>query len=66
MKKLRKSLALILLCTLTLSSCKHTYYEYDLEDICKACENHGGVNRFHSDMSDIVIICKSGEVIRLN
>jgi hypothetical protein len=68
MKNLTKKLSYaiyIVLCVVVLSSCKQTYYEYDLEDICQACEANGGVNRFHSDMKSIVVICKDGETKRL-
>lgn len=68
MKNLRTKLSYALytlLCVFVLSSCKQTYYEYDLDKICKACENQGGVNRFHSDMDDIVVRCRNGEIVRL-
>jgi hypothetical protein len=50
---------------LTLSSCKKTYYEYDIEKICKECKNKGGVNRFTNDLGDIIVYCKDGTKSRL-
>ena len=37
----------------------------DLEKICKECENKGGVNRFTTDVNDIIVYCKDGSMNRL-
>lgn len=64
---MRNKLVIVALAILSLGlgSCKQTYYEYDLKNICEACEENGGVNRFHTDVTDIVVVCKDGEVVRL-
>ena len=68
MIKLRNKLSnafYIVLCLVLLTSCKQTFYEYDLKNICKECEDKGGVNRFTTDFIDIIVFCKDGSKLRL-
>ncbi len=55
----------ILLVAVLFTSCKQTYYEYDLNNICKACKEQEGVNRFYTDLSEVIVICKNGKKVRL-
>lgn len=54
-----------LLCVVFLTSCKHTYYKYDIDKMCEECKNNEGVNRFTNDMNTIVVWCNDGTVKRL-
>ena len=67
MKRINKCFlyALLGVVFLALSSCKKTYYEYDIKDICKECGDNGGVNRFTNDLGDIIVYCKDGTRSRL-
>ena len=65
MKKLRiktvsKYFLYALLCVVFLTSCKKTYYKYDIDKMCKECENKGGVNRCTNDLGDIIVHCNDG------
>jgi len=62
--KISYALYMVLVVVL-LTACKQTFYEYDLEKICKECENKGGVNRFTTDLNDIIVYCKDGSMNRL-
>jgi hypothetical protein len=60
-----KTIFFIILIALTFMSCKRTYYNYELEKICEACEAHGGVNRMYSDFDQIIVRCNDGERVVL-
>jgi hypothetical protein len=64
-KTVSKYFLYTLLVVVFLTACKQTYYSYDIEKICKECENKGGVNRFYSDVDQIVVYCKDGSKNRL-
>ena len=68
MKRLKNKLSntlYIVLCLFSLVSCKQTYYKYDLEKIENACKDRGGLNRFYSDLDDMVCWCNNGTVHRI-
>lgn len=55
-----------LLCLFFLSSCKDTYYQYDIDNMEETCKDKGGINRFNSDVDKINCWCNDGSFHKLN